>query len=298
MLRFKPDHEVVQAQHQQETSSTQLQQLMQQQQQLRWQLQQHSPVHQRQELLCRSTLQQHQDETTTAIPSQAAAVPGSPQDTASLVNHSSPVRLSHLSNGSPCRQQRHRPTSAGAVSQVSIAGPLPTKQMLFDDTSKQVPPAELWQRRQELLAHRQLEQQQHCHELPAEGAAQQKALCTANQQKLAPAAAVVAAAAAGHGVIPSSGGSVASSIGLHLVALEPDEAELQGELMTAIKRGGGGLRAEAILEQLLQQLGAARAGLVAEAGEVRVLRSRLAELQQEHTGCDAGRRLLKVRQFF
>jgi hypothetical protein len=167
--------------------------------------------------------------------------------------------------------------------------------MLFDDTSKRVPPAELWQRRQELLAHRQLEQQQHSQELPAEGAAQQKALYTANQQKLAPAA-VVAAAAAGHGVIPSSGGSVASSIGLHLVALEPDEAELHGELMTAVKRGGGGLRAEAILEQLLQQLGAARAGLVAEAGEVRVLKSRLEELQQEHTGCDAGRRLLKVRQ--
>eukprot|EP00775_Hariotina_reticulata_P006386 gene6386-6618_t len=73
----------------------------------------------------------------------------------------------------------------------------------------------------------------------------------------------------------------------------PDEAELHGELLTAVRRGAGGLRAEAILEKLLQQVGATRAGLVAEAGEVRVLRKRLAELQQEHMGCDGGRRLLQ-----
>jgi hypothetical protein len=76
-------------------------------------------------------------------------------------------------------------------------------------------------------------------------------------------------------------------------AVVEDEVLLYGELMTAVRRGGGGLRAEAILEQLLQELGAARAGLSAERGEARVLRSRLQEVEGQHVGCEPSRKLLQ-----
>lgn len=73
-----------------------------------------------------------------------------------------------------------------------------------------------------------------------------------------------------------------------------DEVLLYGELMCALRRAGGGLRAEAILEQLLQELGAARAGLSSEHGEVRVLRGTLAALQEEHRQCQAGKHVMQV----
>jgi hypothetical protein len=73
-----------------------------------------------------------------------------------------------------------------------------------------------------------------------------------------------------------------------------DEVLLYGELMVALRRAGGGLRAEAILEQLLQELGAARAGLSSERGEVRVLRSTLVALQEEHRQCQDAKHVLQV----
>jgi hypothetical protein len=74
-----------------------------------------------------------------------------------------------------------------------------------------------------------------------------------------------------------------------------DEVLLYGELMCALRRAGGGLRAEAILEQLLQELGAARAGLSSERGEVRVLRSTLVALQEEHRQCQDAKHVMQVR---
>jgi hypothetical protein len=73
-----------------------------------------------------------------------------------------------------------------------------------------------------------------------------------------------------------------------------DEVLLYGELMTALRRGGGSLRAEAILEQLLQELGAARAALSSERGEGRAVRARLEVLEEEHTGCKDSRKGLQV----
>lgn len=73
-----------------------------------------------------------------------------------------------------------------------------------------------------------------------------------------------------------------------------DEVLLYGELMTALKRAGGSLRAETILEQLLQELGAARAALSSERGEGRALRARLEELEGQHAGCKDTKTSLQV----
>jgi hypothetical protein len=74
-----------------------------------------------------------------------------------------------------------------------------------------------------------------------------------------------------------------------------DEVLLYGELMTALKRAGGSLRAETILEQLLQELGAARAALSSERGEGRSMRARLEELEGQHAGCKDSKAGLQVR---
>lgn len=76
-----------------------------------------------------------------------------------------------------------------------------------------------------------------------------------------------------------------------------DEVLLYGELMTALKRAGGSLRAETILEQLLQELGAARAALSSERGEGRAVRARLDELEGQHAGCKDTKTSLQVRSF-
>lgn len=74
-----------------------------------------------------------------------------------------------------------------------------------------------------------------------------------------------------------------------------DEVLLYGELMTALRRGGGSLRAEAILEQLLQELGATRAALSSERGEGRTMRARLETLEEQHSGCADSKKMLQVR---
>jgi hypothetical protein len=73
-----------------------------------------------------------------------------------------------------------------------------------------------------------------------------------------------------------------------------DEVLLYGELMSALRRGGGSLRAEAILEQLLQELGAARAVLSSERGDGRNTRARLDALEEQHSGCADSKRMLQV----
>lgn len=76
-----------------------------------------------------------------------------------------------------------------------------------------------------------------------------------------------------------------------------DEVLLYGELLSALRRGGGtSLRAEAILEQLLQELGAARAALSTQRGEGLALRSRLASLEAQHSGCHSSKKRLQVRR--
>lgn len=76
---------------------------------------------------------------------------------------------------------------------------------------------------------------------------------------------------------------------------DDDEVLLYGELMSALRRGGGGsLRSEAILEQLLQELGAARAALSAERGEARALKARLKDVEEQHAGCGGGKKELQV----
>lgn len=73
-----------------------------------------------------------------------------------------------------------------------------------------------------------------------------------------------------------------------------EEVVLYGELMTALRRAGCGVRAETILEKLLQELGATRAALNAERGEADSLRADLAGLQDQHADCDQAKRLLQV----
>ena len=55
-------------------------------------------------------------------------------------------------------------------------------------------------------------------------------------------------------------------------------------------------RSNASKEQLLQELGAARAALSAQRGEGLALRSRLASLEAQHSGCDSSKKRLQVRQ--
>jgi hypothetical protein len=73
-----------------------------------------------------------------------------------------------------------------------------------------------------------------------------------------------------------------------------DDVLLYGELMSALRRGGGSLRSEAILEQLLQELGAARAALSSERGEGRAVRARLDSLEEQHSGCADSKKMLQV----
>lgn len=73
-----------------------------------------------------------------------------------------------------------------------------------------------------------------------------------------------------------------------------DEVVLYGELMTVLRRAGGGLRAETILQQLLQELGSTRAALAADRGELKSLHADLANLQEQHADCDQAKQLLQV----
>lgn len=85
--------------------------------------------------------------------------------------------------------------------------------------------------------------------------------------------------------------SVSPGRGSGIAVQVSDEAGMYGELMAAIRRGGAGLHAESILERLLNELGAARASLSSERGELRALKATLSDLQTEDLGCEGARRL-------
>jgi hypothetical protein len=141
-----------------------------------------------------------------------------------------------------------------------------------------------WQQQQELLQH---QHHQHLQELRCSSL---DPLGRNSSPEPATAAVTLAPAADQHHIAGlggiANGGAAADVL--------TDEVLLYGELMCALRRAGGGLRAEAILEQLLQELGAARAGLCSERGEVRVLRGTLAALQEEHRQCQASKHVLQA----
>jgi hypothetical protein len=141
-----------------------------------------------------------------------------------------------------------------------------------------------WQQQQELLQHQHHQHLQGlaCSSLDPMG----RNSSPEPAAKLAPTADQLHFAGAGGTAIDIENAAAGDAL--------TDEVLLYGELMCALRRAGGGLRAEAILEQLLQELGAARAGLSSERGEVRVLRGTLAALQEEHRQCQAAKHVLEV----
>lgn len=78
--------------------------------------------------------------------------------------------------------------------------------------------------------------------------------------------------------------------------LMADEVLLYGELMTALHKKGGNLRAETILQQLIQDLSHTRATSAAAQRELKSCECRLLELQHQHAECEVVSKALQVRQ--